>query len=244
VRLALANVINSESIEGTRVMLIATESWKSTYPGACIGVLALQGAKNPEQSPVLEAQKFSLEQLLRESFAGMDRATLKAHPTLAAYAAYYKAFKKTYHVQLQLESIVFKGKSIPKVAALVEAMFMAELKNLLLTAGHDLDTIQGAPTVNVATGDETYIKLNGQEQVLKAGDMYIHDTEGVLSSIIYGPAQRTSITAGTTHALFTTYGPPGISSEQMGLHLEDIKDYSMLISPDLRVESLEVISAV
>ena len=64
---------------------------------------------------------------------------------IQAYAAYYERFNKTYHVQLQLESVALKGKSIPRVSALVEAMFMAELENLLLTAGHDLDVVQGRP---------------------------------------------------------------------------------------------------
>jgi hypothetical protein len=42
--------------------------------------------------------------------------------------------KKTYHIALQLEPVVLKGKSLPNVAALVEAMFTAELGDLLLTA--------------------------------------------------------------------------------------------------------------
>ena len=225
-------------------VLTTSVAWREKYPDACIGVLAIWDVHNPKYSPALEAHKQQLEAELREEFAGMDRALLKADPTLAAYAAYYKPFKKTYHVQLQLESIVFKDKSIPKVAALVETMFMAELKNLLLTAGHDLDALQGTPTINVATGDETYVKLNGQEQALKVGDMYIHDAEGVLSSIIYGPAQRTSITPETTRALFTVYGPPGIGVEQIQSHLEAIRDFAKLISPDLLVENQEVVSAV
>lgn len=224
-------------------MLIASNEWKTTRPGACIGVLALSGVRNPEHHPGLEARKTELEADMRTKFAGMDRAALKAHPTLSAYAAYYKPFKKTYHVQLQLESIVFKGKSIPKVATLVEAMFMAELKNLLLTAGHDLSAIHGTPTVAVATGDEIYTKLNGQEQALKPGDMYIGDAVGVLSSIIYGPDQRTRITPATSRALFTVYGPPGIAVEQMRAHLADIRDYARLITPDAEVGTLEVLTA-
>jgi DNA/RNA-binding domain of Phe-tRNA-synthetase-like protein len=225
------------------VTLSASRIWNTTFPEACIGVLVLSGVQNPTNSPKLTKRKQELELVLRDEYADMDRAALKAHPTLAAYTAYYKAFKKTYHVQLQLESIVFKGKSIPKVAALVEAMFMAELKNLLLTAGHDLNALQGTPTINVATGDETYVKLNGQDQTLKAGDMYIHDDGGVLSSIIYGPAQRASISPGTTRALFTVYGPAGISIEQMQTHLGDIRDFARLISPDLLVETLNVVMA-
>jgi DNA/RNA-binding domain of Phe-tRNA-synthetase-like protein len=217
-------------------------AWREKYSNACIGILALCDVHNPQHSPNLEQNKHQLEDRLRTRYGAMDRSELKAHPTLLAYAVYYKAFKKTYHVQLQLESIVFKGKSIPKVAALVEAMFMAELKNLLLTAGHDLDLIEGMLTVDVAHGDEIYIKLNGQEQILKAGDMYIRDDLGVLSSIIYGPAQRTSITSDTKSALFTVYGPPGIGMEDIRSHLEDLVSNVRLIAPEARIQTLEVLS--
>ncbi|GAI35107.1 unnamed protein product, partial [marine sediment metagenome] len=64
------------------------------------------------------------------------------------------------HVLLQLESIVFKNKSIPKVASLVEAMFMAEIKNLLLTAGHDLDAIDLPIKLDVSSGGEKYIQIS------------------------------------------------------------------------------------
>jgi hypothetical protein len=43
--------------------------------------------------------------------------------------------------QSELESVARKGKSIPSRAALVEAMFIAELENLILTAGNDLDVV-------------------------------------------------------------------------------------------------------
>jgi DNA/RNA-binding domain of Phe-tRNA-synthetase-like protein len=224
-------------------MIAHSETWKSTYPYACIGILAVKDVLNPKQSPALAARKQVLEGKLREQFSGMDRSTLKDHPTLAAYAAYYKRFKKTYHVQLQLESIVFKGKSIPQVAALVESMFMAELKNLVLTAGHDLDAVQGTPTVDVASGDESYIKINSQAQTLKAGDMYIRDTQGVLSSIIYGPAQRASIAPSTTSALFTVYGPAGIDAHQIESHLEDIRENISLFSPKATTITLHALAA-
>lgn len=69
---------------------------------------------------------------------------------IKTYVEYYKCLKKTYHVLLQLESIVFKKKSIPNVSPLVEAMFMAELKNQLLTANHDMDTIKLPIKVDLA----------------------------------------------------------------------------------------------
>ena len=129
-----------------------TEAWKSAFPGAHAGVLVMQDVHNPASHAGLERCKEALMGELRARYGGLDRSQLQALPGLQVYDAYYKRFKKTYHVQLQLESIVFKGKSIPSVAALVEAMFMAEIKNMLLTAGHDLDTLQLPIRLDVTRG--------------------------------------------------------------------------------------------
>jgi DNA/RNA-binding domain of Phe-tRNA-synthetase-like protein len=159
---------------------------------------------------------------------------------LQAYHAFYKRFKKTYHVQLQLESIVLKGKSIPRVAALVEAMFMAELKDLLLTAGHDLEKVRQPVGIQVAGSGERFVRMNGQEQELKAGDMYIADTEGVLSSVIYGPARRAQIRPETRQVLFTVYAPPGISADAVREHLEGMQANVQLVTPGAELISLAV----
>ena len=49
----------------------------------------------------------------------------------------------------------------------------------------------------VSKGTESYTLLRGDEQILKAGDMMISDGMGVVSSIVYGPDQRTQITDAT-----------------------------------------------
>ncbi len=225
-------------------MFIVSETWKTAYPGAAVGVLAVQNVTNPPQHPALDQRKEELENQLRARFSDYDRAALRALPTLQAYHTYYKRFKKTYHVQLQLESIVFKGKSIPRVATLVEAMFMAELKNLLLTAGHDLDVLNTPVRIDISDGTERYVRINGQEQDLKAGDMMIADTQDVMSSVLYGPDQRTRITAKTRRAFFTVYAPPGIDEEAVREHLRDIRDNVTLFAPDAEVKLLEVYCAV
>ena len=224
-------------------MLSASQRWTDAYPGACVGVLAMSGVANPESSPELEARKEALQADLRSEFASLSRDQLKSHPQLAPYTAYYKRFDKTYHVQHQLESVVFKKKSIPRGAALVEAMFMAELKNLLLTAGHDLDTVQGRVAVDLAAGTETYAVLSGQQQALKQGDMFICDEVGVLSSIIYGPDHRTRIIPATTRVLFTIYAPAGIPEEKVRDHLSDLGEFVLAVSPTAEVTHAEVVGA-
>jgi len=221
-------------------MFEVTSAWKSAYPGAHAGVLVVRAVSNPAHDPALESRKAALEEGLRSQFSGQDRSTIARHPILRAYGDYYRQFKKTYHIQLQLESIVLKGKSIPSVAALVEAMFMAEMKDLLLTAGHDLDSLHLPLTLDVATGSERYTVLRGEEQVLKAGDMMISDQIGVISSIVYGPDQRTQINPGTHNVIFSVYAPPGIDEQTVAQHLQGIKDNVMLFAPQAQVELLKV----
>lgn len=221
-------------------MFLVSDSFKSAYPEAAVGVLAMRGVSNPQHHPALAERKAALENELRDRFGSMDRPELRAQPRLQAYHRYYRQFKKSYHVQLQLESIVWKKKSIPQVAALVEAMFMAELKNQLLTAGHDLDVVQPPVMAIVAAGKESYVRINGKEQTLKAGDMFIADQAGVLSSIVYGPDRRTRISPQTKAVIFTVYAPPGIDNAQVEAHLRDLQNNVLLISPNAETTLLAV----
>jgi DNA/RNA-binding domain of Phe-tRNA-synthetase-like protein len=203
-------------------------------------VLVLRDVSNPPHHAELENRKVALEERLRSQFSGQDRAAIASHPVLQAYGNYYRQFKKTYHIQLQLESIVLKGKSIPNVAALVESMFMAEMQDLLLTAGHDLDVLQLPLVLDVATGTEEYTLLRGEQQTLKPGDMMIRDQVGVISSIIYGPDQRSQIAPGTRNVVFTVYAPSGIDAQTVFDHLQHIQENVMIFSPQAQVELLEI----
>lgn len=222
-------------------MLIVSEAWKKAYPGAHVGILAMRGVANPPSSPALEDEKRQLEEDLRTLFGG--RTSLKDLEPIKAYQNFYKRFKKTYHVLHQVESIVFKGKSVPRVAALVEAMFAAELRNMLLTAGHDLDSVKLPLTLGISEGHEKYVRITGSEQALKAGDMIISDSDGVISSVIYGPDRRTSINPSTTGVIFTVYAVPGISEQALLQHLRGIEANVKLIAPDCTTESLRIYSA-
>ena len=221
-------------------MLNVTPSWKSSFPNAHAGILVIRNASNPTHHAELEKRKAELEESLRAQFAGQDRAAIANHPVLKIYGEHYKKFKKTYHVQLQLESIVLKGKSIPSVASLVECMFMAEVKNMLLTAGHDLDKLQLPLTLDVTQGTESYTLMRGTEQTVKAGDMTISDQASIISNIIYGPDQRTQISESTRNMVFTVYAPAGIDEQLIMRHLEDIRDYVLIVAPQVEVELLKI----
>ena len=198
---------------------------------------------NPASHPGLDAKMSEIEAEIRNNFSDEGRTSIRKLPAVQVYAAYYRKFKKTYHVQLQIESVAFKNRNLPRISTLVSAMFAAELKNQLLTAGHDMSKVQLPVVLDVAKGDESYTSMNGNVQTLRTTDMFISDTKGVISSIIYGPDSRTPITADTSEVLFTVYGPEGISSQQMTCHLEDIRYFVNLVSSDAYTTTLEIISS-
>lgn len=123
-------------------------------------------------------------------------------------------------------------------------MLMAELEQLLLTAGHDLDAVDQPLRVDVATGDEDYTRINGAEQGLRAGDMLIADQAGVISCILYGPDPRTRIRTGTTSVVFTVYAPAGVGREKVQEHLEAIRSNGGIVAPDAKVVTREIVMAV
>jgi DNA/RNA-binding domain of Phe-tRNA-synthetase-like protein len=218
-------------------------TWREAHRGATVGLIAMRGVTNPASNDPLNELASALEIDVRSRLGAVDRETIRATPPLPAYAAYYKRWGQRYHVAMQLESVAQKGKALPRVAALVEAMFIAELRNLLLTAGHDLDALALPVRLTVGTG-QPFITPSGQETSVKVGDMVIADAGGrVLSAIISGPSDVARIGLETTAALFYTYAPPGIDSGRVHVHLDEIERNVKLIAPEAVVVAQEIVTA-
>jgi DNA/RNA-binding domain of Phe-tRNA-synthetase-like protein len=225
------------------VEIQVADDWRKAYPGASVGILVLDGVENPPEHPALAEHVRQVEDDLRSRWAGKTRADLNQLREFEAYRGYYRRFDKTYHVQLQFESVVFKGRPLRSHGSLVLAMFAAELQNRLLTAGHDLAMIEGGIEVDVARGGERYVGIGGRDQTLQPEDMYIHDHVGIISSVLYGPDDRTRITPGTRQAAFCVYAPAGVLPEAVERHLADIASNVRLIAPRATVVRQQVYAA-
>jgi DNA/RNA-binding domain of Phe-tRNA-synthetase-like protein len=138
-------------------------------------------------------------------------------------------------------NLVAHGKNIPNVSAVVEAMFMAELKNMLLTAGHDLEKIKLPLILKQSSGDESYTGINGKLVITVPGDIMIMDDESVISSILKGPDSKTRIGEKARQVLFTVYAPTGINENDIIRHLNDIESNIHVFSPDAKTMDKYVI---
>jgi DNA/RNA-binding domain of Phe-tRNA-synthetase-like protein len=196
---------------------------KIFYPTAIFGSLIINKQQNLKNHPDIEQAKRLIEKKIRETYPAP-----KEDPIVQRYAGYFDKWGKTYPIEFQINSIK-KGRTFPQVSTHVDCMFMAELENRILTSGHDRDTIQGRPVYDLADEGEEYVKLNGKKQVLLKSDVILRDDDGVLASVLFGPAARTSIKGETVNPLYFAWCPVGIGHETVDEHLSTITKFSKMV---------------
>jgi DNA/RNA-binding domain of Phe-tRNA-synthetase-like protein len=213
------------------LLISATDDWRKAHPGARIGLLELSGVDNTQNSPPLDSRKRKIELRLRERCRGFTRPNFLSLPVMGAYERYYKKFQKTYHVLLQVESIVLKGKALPNVSPLVDANFMAEVETLVLTAGHDAAKLRGPILMDVARQGDQMTQMGGHLKPMLPGDMLMRDAGGICCSILYGQDDRSPISSGTSHVLYVAYAPPDVPEEVVETQLRNIEENIRIFSP-------------
>ena len=225
------------------LIITATEAWKETHPGGKIGLLEISGVDNTQTVTVLEQKKRAIEEGLREKYADFSRSDFLELPVMGAYHRYYRKFGYTYHVLLQLESVVFKGKSLPKVSPMVDANFAAELETLILTAGHDVAQLEAPIVIDVARDGDRITQMSGKQKDVPVGDMLMRDAQDVACTILRGQDNRSPISKATTHVLYVSYAPAGITEAQVQVQLVMMEKYVRMFSPQCVVEQNVLICA-
>jgi DNA/RNA-binding domain of Phe-tRNA-synthetase-like protein len=223
--------------------ITGTAAWKEAHPGAIIGLLEITNVENTPASPALNQRKRQVEERLRKDYAGFSRGEFLALPVMAAYEKYYRRFDKTYHVLLQVESIVLKSRSLPDVSPLVDANFTAEVETLVLTAGHDADRLSEPVIIDISHPGEVIPSMNGETKAIRAGDMVMRDRHGISCTILYGQDNRSPITLETRHVLYVAYAPLGVPAGAVENQLSQIEQNVRLFSRQALVEQNRLLAA-
>lgn len=208
------------------------------FPDLKIATMEARNLENKKLDEEFEKEKRSIEAYIRNN----ARDYLESE-TIKKYNQFFKKFGKKYPIEYQIKSIS-SGKSFPSQYTVVEAMFMAELKTMYLTAGHNLDLIKGGLNTKIANGSENYENISGKEMKLKPGDIVTEDEYGIISSVLYGPDRRTMITEKTRNYLFFAYFPYGEEDRKIKNHFECILNYVRIFDngferPDIKIYSLK-----
>lgn len=199
-----------------------TQKLKEAYPEIRLAALIIRNVQNKKFDEKLDKEKRVLEDYLRKNF--QEPENIKR---VEQHNEFYRKFDATFPIQYQIKSIL-AGKQIPSVSCLTEAMFMAELKNCCLTAGHDLDLIEGDLILDLAEGDEIYLKINNEEQKIKEGDIILSDRQGIIASVLCGPDSRTKITPFSKNVIYMTYFIFPIGRSEVISIMSNLIDYLRL----------------
>lgn len=222
-------------------MLHIRKEVKQQYPATTFGIMLMKGVTHRDSTPDFHQAKNDLETTVRKRFAGMDKKEMRSLFPFFCYHEYYRTFKKTYHVLHQCESIASGSRTLPAGAPLVQAMFMAEIKNQLLTAGYDCRNLSETFQVSLADGTSSFVAMGGKECSPPKGDIVFSSEETFLGSIICGPDHDHRLQATTADVLFAVYGVPGITVDRIEHHLADIKSFVRLLDPNAAVHCLAVL---
>ncbi len=221
-------------------MLQIDKAVKEQYPDTTFGIMIMTECV-AVTSVALEPARSDLETSLQERFSGLDKSQMRAISPFSDYHNYYKRFRKTFHVLQQCESIASRKKQIPNGVPLVQSMFMAELKNQILTAGYDCSTLHHPFHVQLADGETGFNGMGKATRTPPKDDIIFTCDQKILGSIICGPDHEHRIQKSTNHVLFAAYGVPGISTLQIETHFQDISNFVRLSAPDTTIQDIDIL---
>lgn len=169
---------------------------------------------------------------LSERFQNYDRkAVFGEYP----YFRFFRKFKKTYPVMLQLESVLLKGRPFPNFNPVAEVPFLLELTTQVLSGAHDLDRIRGAVSLYLAAEKEPFLGLRGEWMHTYPGDFCARDEEGIIFSLIAGADDRTCARTDTRRVLYPVFGTPDLPETVISSAMETLCGYIRVLAPDAEI---------
>ena len=165
---------------------------------------------------------------IREEGKEYDRETWFRHEP---YFRYFRKFKKTSPVMMQVESFLLKGRPFPEGHYNNSVAFLTELRTRCLLGSHDADKIEGNLIIYKATEKEPFPSIHGGEAHSYPGDITCRDDKSVVVSMIAGADSRTCLSDDSKHVLYFAFGTPGMDSDILQGYLEQVKKYILVLAP-------------
>ena len=166
---------------------------------------------------------------LKERFADYDRKAVFGENV---YFRFFKKFKKTYPVLMQLESILLKGRPFPHANPITAIPFLAELETQHLLGTHDVEQVQGSVRLFAGTEKAPFPGMRGEEVHTYPGDFCGRDDGGIIFSMIAGADDRTCVRESSTHVFYPVFGVAGQPVEELTAVLDRLEEYVKTLVPD------------
>ena len=209
---------------------------KVAYPDLKVSIVEVKFTGELKFNQEIIGLKRKLESKIRDDYKNPENLG-----RVKKYNLFYKKFGSKVPMEFQIRSVL-NNKEIPMIHPVLTCMFMAELKNIILTAVHNLDKLED-DTIEVlrSNGTEEYAKINEKVQKLKNNDIFAIDGTGIISSVLFGPDSRTKITDETKNFFFMCYSF-GLNNEEIESHMNDIIGYlRTLVKGNLESSTIKII---
>ena len=167
--------------------------------------------------------------LLREKYADYDRKTLFGENV---YFRFFRKFKKTYPVMMQLETFLLKGRPFPMENPVTAIPFLVELETQILSGTHDVDDVHGTVRLFAGTEKAPFAGMRGEEVHTYPGDFCARDDEGIIFSMIAGADARTCAKPGSRHVFYPVFGVAGQPAGEIAAVLDRLEEYVRVLAPE------------
>lgn len=167
--------------------------------------------------------------LLREKYADYDRKALFGENV---YFRFFKKFKKTYPVMMQLESFLLKGRPFPMENPVTAIPFLVELETQILSGTHDVDDVHGTVRLFAGTEKAPFAGMRGEEVHTYPGDFCARDDEGIIFSMIAGADARTCAKPGSRHVFYPVFGVAGQPAGEIAAVLDRLEGCVRVLTPE------------
>lgn len=154
------------------------------------------------------------------------------------YFLYFRKFKKTYPVMMQVESLIQKTRKFPNINLVNQIAFLVELKTHTLLGTHDIDRIEGELTLFRGTEKIPFCGIHDSDVHIYPGDISGRDNLGIIFSMIAGADNRTCITADTRHVAYFVFGIDGIGETRIRTAFDLLTRYVKTLAPAAHIESI------
>ena len=168
-------------------------------------------------------------QRLRERYADYDRRTVFGENV---YFWFFRKFKKTYPVMMQLESFLLKGRPFPIDNSVTAIPFLAELETQSLSGTHDVDFVRGAVRLFAGTEKAPFPGMRGEEVHTYPGDFCARDDDGIIFSMIAGADARTCAKPGSRHVFYPVFGVAGQPAGEIAAVLDRLEGCVRVLAPE------------
>ena len=152
------------------------------------------------------------------------------------YFRYFRKFKKTYPVMMQVESFLLKGRPFPEGRYINAVAFLTEMKTRILMGTHDAERVEGDIVIYTETEKVPFPSIHGSEGHSYPGDTTGRDDAGVIISMIAGADSRTCLQDDSRHVLYLVFGTPNTTPEVLNECLDQVEIYARTLAPSAEIQ--------